>query len=101
MNRGNASIASAWADAGDLDEAVLASPPKPARAAPRPHVCFVAMNIYPTLTGATNIAITGGAEVQQTILARALVADGFRVSVLTADHDADPGPCWSRRGNGP
>jgi glycosyltransferase involved in cell wall biosynthesis len=44
------------------------------------------MNIYPTLTGATSAEIVGGAEVQQAVLARALVADGFRVSVLTADH---------------
>lgn len=54
--------------------------------ASRPHVCFVAMNIYPTLTGATNIETAGGGEVQQTILARAFVADGYRVSVLTANH---------------
>ena len=52
----------------------------------RPHVCFVSMSIYPILAGSTEIEIAGGAEVQQAILARALNADGFKVSVLTADH---------------
>jgi hypothetical protein len=51
----------------------------------RPHVCFVAMNIYPTLSGTSNTELVGGAEVQQTVLARAMAADGARVSVLTGD----------------
>jgi glycosyltransferase involved in cell wall biosynthesis len=52
----------------------------------RPHVCFVAMNLYPVISGSTSIELAGGAEVQQAVLAKALHADGFRVSVLTADH---------------
>jgi glycosyltransferase involved in cell wall biosynthesis len=43
------------------------------------------MNIYPTISGASDIEMVGGAEVQQTVLARALLADGMRVSVLTGD----------------
>jgi len=67
------------------DEAPQAPMTSSSHVAPRPHVCFVAMHIYPTLVGSTNVERAGGAEVQQTILARALVADGYRVSVLTAD----------------
>lgn len=51
----------------------------------RPHICFVAMNIYPTISRSSDVEFVGGAEVQQTILARALVADGYRVSMLTGD----------------
>ncbi len=51
----------------------------------RPHVCFVAMYIYPTLSGSSSAELVGGAEVQQTVLARALADDGMRVSVLTGD----------------
>jgi glycosyltransferase involved in cell wall biosynthesis len=52
----------------------------------RPHICFVAMSIYPTLVGDTAHEVAGGGEVQQSVLAHALRADGYRVSVLTADH---------------
>lgn len=76
----------ALALARGADGAASARLPSMEHVAVRPHVCFVAMNIYPTLTGSTSVEFVGGAEVQQTILARALVADGFRVSVLTADH---------------
>jgi glycosyltransferase involved in cell wall biosynthesis len=58
----------------------------PARAATRPHVCFVAMNIYPTISGSSTAEFVGGAEVQQTVVARALAADGMRVSILTGDY---------------
>lgn len=86
MSRDSVSLVSASADVGALNDASPARPHKAATTPPRPHVCFVAMNIYPTLTGSTKVETVGGGEVQQTILARALVADGFRVSVLTADH---------------
>jgi glycosyltransferase involved in cell wall biosynthesis len=86
MSRDGVSLASASTDAGDLFGASLAAGTKAASPVLRPHVCFVAMNIYPTLTGSTTVETVGGAEVQQTVLVRALVADGFRVSVLTADH---------------
>lgn len=87
MSRKNALLESALDGATAVGLAPLESPPnKAASSVSRPHVCFVAMNIYATLTGSTSVTSVGGAEVQQTILARALVADGFRVSVLTADH---------------
>jgi glycosyltransferase involved in cell wall biosynthesis len=46
-------------------------------------VCFVAPNIWPVLSGDKTIEIIGGAEVRQTILARALVKAGYCVSVIT------------------
>lgn len=52
----------------------------------RPHVCFVSMGLYPILTRSTVIELAGGGELQQAVLARSLRADGFPVSVLTADH---------------
>src|SRR4051794_39257065 len=52
----------------------------------RPHVCFVSMGIYPILIGSTTIESAGGAELQQAVLAKMLTGDGYRVSVLTADH---------------
>lgn len=84
MSRESVSPVSARACVGE--PVVPAQPPMAGSTSRKPHVCFVAMNIYPTLTGATNVEFVGGAEVQQAVLARALVADGFRVSVLTADH---------------
>jgi glycosyltransferase involved in cell wall biosynthesis len=54
-----------------------------------PHVCFVSPTIYPVLVG-SDIPVVGGAEVQQTIIARALRRRGYRVSVLTKDYDVPP-----------
>jgi glycosyltransferase involved in cell wall biosynthesis len=51
----------------------------------KPHVCFVAPHIWPVLVGDRSIAISGGAETRQSILARALVRAGFRVTVITLD----------------
>ena len=71
--------------AADRDGGTALAPPV-RRADPGPHICFVAMNIFPVLSGESSDELVGGAEVQQTLLVRALAADGFRVSVLTADH---------------
>jgi glycosyltransferase involved in cell wall biosynthesis len=51
----------------------------------KPHVCFVAPHIWPVLAGDRSIEISGGAEMRQSILARALVRAGFRVTVITLD----------------
>lgn len=51
----------------------------------RPHVCFLAPSIFPILSESTDIELAGGAEVQQVVLARMLQADGYPVSVLSAD----------------
>jgi len=51
-----------------------------------PHVCFIALHIYPVLSGQRGIAFVGGAEVQQSVQMRALQRAGCRISVLTKDH---------------
>ena len=51
-----------------------------------PHICFIAVHIYPVLAGHRGIAFVGGAEVQQSVQMRALLRAGCRISVLTKDH---------------
>lgn len=58
------------------------------RGAIRPGVCFVALQAYPVLLGVPGSH--GGAEVQQTFLARALAARGFPVSVVSFEHGGPP-----------
>ena len=48
-------------------------------------ICFVAPNLYPVLAGARDIAVIGGAEFRQSMLARACAAAGYEVSVVTQD----------------
>src|SRR5713101_761991 len=52
---------------------------------PRPHICFVAPNIWPAFSHDPDNEFIGGAEVQQSILARALVRAGYRVSMICFD----------------
>jgi glycosyltransferase involved in cell wall biosynthesis len=52
----------------------------------KPHICFVAPNIWPVFSGDPNIAVAGGAEVQQSILARLLVREGYQVSIVCEDY---------------
>lgn len=51
----------------------------------KPSICFVAPNIYPVLVGDRNIQMAGGAEVQQSIMARVFAAAGYRVTVACMD----------------
>jgi glycosyltransferase involved in cell wall biosynthesis len=50
-----------------------------------PHVCFMAPNAFPVLSGDESSQVIGGAEVQQAIVARGLVARGYRVSMVCLD----------------
>ncbi|MGE5095178.1 MAG: glycosyltransferase family 4 protein [Betaproteobacteria bacterium] len=61
--------------------------------APRrlPHVCFVAPTTWPVLAGDQVIPVVGGAELQQTVVAKALARRGYRVSMLCLDYGQPDG----------
>src|SRR5438034_1562460 len=62
-----------------------APPLHPASVLPRPHICFVAPNAWPVFSHDPRIEIIGGSEVQQSILARALVVAGDRGPMICLD----------------
>ena len=61
------------------------STPTPTRTT-SPHVCFVALTAYPVLARRRDLTELGGAQVQQSILARALVRAGIRVTFVCMDY---------------
>lgn len=50
-----------------------------------PHLCMVALNSYAVLSGRSDVREVGGAEVQQVMIARALVRAGARVTFVCMD----------------
>lgn len=51
----------------------------------KPHICLVAPQVFPVLTGDRKLQIIGGAEVQQSFIARGLCAAGYPVTILAGD----------------
>ncbi len=49
------------------------------------HVCLVAPFAWPVFSGDPSIQVVGGAEVQQSILARLFVDNGYRVTMVCQD----------------
>lgn len=50
------------------------------------HLCMVALTAYPVLAGRRDLRELGGAQVQQVMIARALVKAGLRVSFICMDY---------------
>lgn len=61
----------------------------------RPSICFVGVNNLPALAPEFSHLGIGGAELQQTLLARALARRGFDVSMVVADLGQPEGETWS------
>jgi glycosyltransferase involved in cell wall biosynthesis len=59
-----------------------------------PSICFVGLANLPVLAREYSSHGVGGAELQQTLLARALVAHGYDISMVVADYGQPDGAVW-------
>ena len=59
-----------------------------------PRICFVGLGNLSVLAPEYGRHGVGGAELQQTLLAKALVAQGYDVSMVVADHGQPDGAAW-------
>ena len=57
----------------------------------RPHICFLAPTTWPTFAGSRTIEVVGGAELQQTIIAKTLASRGYKVSMISIDYGQEDG----------
>lgn len=57
----------------------------PSRRPVRPRLCFVNLGAYPALVPGLEDRLVGGEEVQHSLLARMFAAEGYDVSLVTAD----------------
>jgi glycosyltransferase involved in cell wall biosynthesis len=57
-------------------------------------ICFIGLQNLPVLAREFNRHGIGGEEVQQTLLAKALAAHGYQVSMVTADYGQPDGAEW-------
>src|ERR1700722_1213968 len=60
-----------------------------------PSICFVGLNNLPALAPEFRHLPMGGAELQQTLLAKGLASAGFEVSMVVADLGQPDGTTWS------
>jgi glycosyltransferase involved in cell wall biosynthesis len=60
-----------------------------------PHVCFVGLQNLPVLAPEFEQHGMGGAQLQQTLLAKALVKRGITVSMVVGDYGQPDGAVWS------
>src|ERR1700704_2794736 len=56
----------------------------------RPHICFVAPYLWPVFSRDSSLQVVGGAEVQQSILARLFRRQGHRVPTVCQDFGQPP-----------
>ncbi|MDB6088083.1 MAG: hypothetical protein JWN85_867 [Gammaproteobacteria bacterium] len=60
-----------------------------------PAICFVGLSNLPVLAREYGQHGVGGAELQQTLLAKSLAARGFTVSMVVADYGQPDGAVWA------